>query len=70
MVVGAREAGVNVSETAGLLGFSCISTLYTEFYGKAKQHFVSGSSMGRNALFMREVKGEWREWLNQTARLC
>jgi len=60
VVVGARWAGLSISETADLLGFSCttISRVYREKYT------VSGSE---NALLL-EVRGEWPDWFELIER--
>jgi len=52
------------SETADILGFSCIiiSRIYREWSGKKKRKYpVKGSSEGENALLMSEVRGEWAD---------
>ncbi len=61
MVVGARRAGLSISETADLLGFShtTTSTVYREWSEKEKIS-VSGSCVDENALLMSEVKGDSR----------
>jgi len=57
MVVGARQAGLGISET-DLLGFShTISLEFTE-----RTFPVSASSVGENALWMPEVRGKWPDW--------
>ena len=52
MIVGARQGGLSISETADLLGFSC----------------TTGSRVGRNALLMREVRREGPNWSKLTGR--
>ena len=49
MIVGARQGGLSLSETADLLGFSRSLSLL-RMVRKTKKHPVSGSSVGRNAL--------------------
>ncbi len=56
MIVGARQAGLSVSETADLLGFS--QTTVSRVYSKIKKHPASSGSADGNALLMREVRGE------------
>ncbi len=63
MVVGARRAGLSISETADLWGFSC-----TTNGPKKRKHPVSGSSLGENALLMPEVRGEWPGWFKMIER--
>ena len=60
MVVGARRAGLSISQSAQLLGFSrtTISRVYKE---RCEKHPVCGSPVGENALLMLEVKGEWAD---------
>lgn len=60
MIVDARDAGLSASETADLLGFSCtnISRVYGE-WSKKRKYPVSGTSQGRNAFLMPELRGDW-----------
>ncbi len=69
MVVGARRAGLSISETADLLGFSR-STIsgFTENGPKKRKYPVSGSCVDENALLMSEVRGEWADWLEMIER--
>ena len=63
MVVGARWAGLNISETAHQLGFSPQPSLgFTENGLKKRKYPVSSSSVGANVLLMPEVRGEWTDW--------
>ena len=70
MIVGARQGGLSISETADLLGFSCttVSRSLQRMVRKTKKHPVSSSSAGRNALLMREVRGEGPDWSKLTGK--
>ena len=59
LVVSARRAGLSISETADLLGFSRTTiSRVTENGPKKRKYPVSGTLLGENALCP-EVKGEW-----------
>ncbi len=69
MVVGVRRAGLSISKTTDLLGFSwtTISRVYRE--GSEKEKYpVGGSCVDENALLMSEVRGEWADWLEMIER--
>ncbi len=69
MVVGAREAGLSISKTADLLGFSQTTiSRFTENGQKKRKYPVSGSCVDENALLMSEVRGEWADWLEMIER--
>ena len=69
MVVGARRAGLSISETADLLGFSRTTiSRVTENGPKKRKYPVSGTSLGENALLMPEVRGEWPDWFKMIER--
>lgn len=62
MVVSARCAGLSISKTAGKSsGISTHDNLYSLHNG-TKKHPVSSGAVGRSALSMRAVKGEWPDW--------
>ncbi len=62
MVVGARWAGLSISKTADLLGFSCTTiSRFTENGPKKRKYPVSGSCVDENSLLMSEVRGEWAD---------
>ncbi len=65
MVVGARRAGLNISKTVNLLGFSCTTLSQKE---KKRKCPVNGSCVDENALLMSEVRGEWANWLEMIER--
>ncbi len=69
MVVGARRAGLSISKTADLLGFSrtAISRVYKNG-PKKRKYPVSCSWVDENALLMSEVRGEWADWLEMIER--
>ncbi len=56
MVVGARQAGLSISKTADLLGFSSLG--FTENDPKKRKYPVSGSCVEENALLMSEENGQ------------
>ncbi len=56
MVVGARRAGLSISKTADLLGFSSLG--FTENDPKKRKYPVSGSCVDENALLRSEENGQ------------
>ncbi len=73
MVVGARRAGLSISITDDLLGFShtIISRVYRKLL-KKKYIYIYISCciccVDENALLMSEVRGEWADWLEMIER--
>ncbi len=66
MVVGARRAGLSISKTADLLGFS--STRVYREWSEKDQIPSDGSCVDENALLMSEVRGEVADWLEMIER--
>ncbi len=59
IVVGARRAGLSISKTADLLGFSRTTiSRFTENGLKKRKYPVSGSCVDENALLMSEENGQ------------
>jgi len=67
MVVGARQAVLNISETADLLGFSYTSLGFTENALKKRKYPASGSSVGENVWLLPDVR-EWLDWFELIER--
>ncbi len=69
MVVRARWAGLSISKTADLLGFSrtAISRVYRE-WSQNRENIQWAAVVDKNALLMSEVRGEWADWLEMIER--
>ena len=71
---GMIAGGLSISETADLLAFSHTHFQSLEFAEnvkkceKQKENRESSSSVGRNALLMREVREEGPDWSKLTGR--
>ncbi len=66
MVVGARRAGLSISKTADLLGFSrTISRVYREWSEKEK---ISSERQLCGRKCLADVRGEWADWLEMIER--
>jgi len=62
MVVGARRAGLSISQYASNWDFSSQPFLgFTKNGVKREKHPVCDSPVGENALLMLEVRGEWAD---------
>ncbi len=69
IVVSTRRAGLSISKTADLLGFSRTTiSRFTENGQKKRKYPVSCSCVDGNALLMSEVRGEWADWLEMIER--
>ncbi len=67
MVVGPRRAGLSISQTADLLGFShtTISSVYREWSEKEK---ISSEWQLCEQKCLVDVRGEWADWLEMIER--
>ncbi len=67
VVVGARRAGLSISQTADLLGFSrtTISRVYRELSEKEK---ISSEWQLCDRKCLVDVRGEWADWLEMIER--
>jgi len=62
MIVGARRAGLSISQSAQLLEFHAQPFLgFTKNSVKREKHPACSSPVGENDLFMLEVRGEWAD---------
>ena len=69
MSVDAAHGESGIAEAAALLAFYAIQSLeFTENGAINKTHSVSGSSVGKNTLLMREVRGECPDSFKLTER--
>ena len=70
MIVGFRQADLSISVTANLLEFllTTVSIVYSEW--RIKEKTSSEWHLCGNALFLREVSGEWPDWFELTESYC
>ena len=70
MIVGSRQGGLSISETADLMGFShtTVCRVCREWCKKLKKTCSEQQFCGQKHDVMREVRGEWPEWSKLTGR--
>ncbi len=67
MVVGARRAGLSISKTADLLGFSQTTIFRVYREGSEKEKISSEWQLCERKCLV-DIRGEWADWLEMIER--